>query len=72
MISCIVYGKNRECKCYSQTSFQVRVCVFVCSVWLRHRWHTQGPWAESGPPPCFIRPGTLFPRSDSVELPAPS
>ena len=25
-----------------------------------HRWQTQGLGAESGPPPCFIRPGTLF------------
>ena len=22
-------------------------------VHLRHRWQTQGPWAESRPPPCF-------------------
>ena len=20
---------------------------------IEHRWQTQGPWAESGPPPCF-------------------
>ena len=25
-----------------------------------HRWQTQGPQAESGPLPCFIRPGILF------------
>ena len=22
---------------------------------LKHRWQTQGPWAESGPTPCFYR-----------------
>ena len=27
---------------------------------LGHRWQTHGQWAESGPPPCFIRPGNLF------------
>ena len=37
-----------------------------------HRWQTQGPWAESGPPPCFIWPGTLFLPSGSAKLLAPS
>ena len=32
-----------------------------------HRCQTQGPQAESGPPPCFIWPGTLF---YSVEAPS--
>ena len=27
---------------------------------LGHRWQTQGLRDESGPPPSFIRPGTLF------------
>lgn len=27
---------------------------------LDHRRQTQGPQAESGPPPSFLRPGTLF------------
>ena len=35
---------------------------------LDHRWQTQGPWAESGPLPCFIRPGTLFLPGGSAEL----
>ena len=25
-----------------------------------HRWQTQGPGAESGPPPCFIRRAPCF------------
>ena len=36
----------------------------------RQRWQTQGPQAESGPPPCFIWPGTLFlPGSSSSSMP---
>ena len=35
---------------------------------IHHSWHTQGPQAKSGPPPCFIRPGTLFLSSGSTEL----
>ena len=27
---------------------------------LYHRWQTQGPQAESGPPPCSIRPAPCF------------
>ena len=37
-----------------------------------HRWQTQGPWAESSPPPCFIWPGTLFLPGGSAKLLAPS
>ena len=33
-----------------------------------HRWQTQGLRAESGPPPCFIQPNTLFLPSDRAEL----
>ena len=39
---------------------------------LHHRWQTQGPRAESGPPPCFIWPGTLFLPGGSAELLAPT
>ena len=39
---------------------------------LGHRWQTQGPRPESGPPPCFIQPGTLFLPCISAELLAPS
>ena len=35
---------------------------------LTHRWQTQGPQAESGPSPCFIRPRALFLSSCSTEL----
>ena len=35
---------------------------------LDHRWQTQGLHAESGPPPCFIRPGTLFLPGGSTDL----
>ena len=35
---------------------------------LEHRWQTQGLWAESGPPPCFIWPGTLFLPGSHTEL----
>ena len=35
---------------------------------LDHRWQTKGLQAESGPPPCFIRPGTLFLSGSSTEL----
>ena len=35
---------------------------------LNHRWQTQGLWAESSPPPCFIRPSTLFLPGGSAEL----
>ena len=35
---------------------------------LYHRWQTQGLRAESGPPPCFIQPGTLFLSDGSAEL----
>lgn len=34
---------------------------------LEHRWQTQCPRADSGPPPCFIPPDTL-PPSGSTEL----
>ena len=33
-----------------------------------HKGQTQGPWAKSGPPPCFIWPGNLFLPGSSVEL----
>ena len=33
-----------------------------------HRWQTQGPRAESGPIPSFIRPSTLFLPSGSARL----
>ena len=39
---------------------------------LKHRWQTQGLWAKSGPPPCFIRPSTLFLPSSSAKFLAPS
>ena len=39
---------------------------------LDHRWQTQGPWAESSPPPCFIQPSTLFLPGGNAELLAPS
>ena len=39
---------------------------------LGHRWQAQGLRAESGPPPCFIRPGTVFLPSSSAELLSPS
>ena len=39
---------------------------------LEHRRQPQGPWAESGPPPCFIQPSTLFLPGGSAELLAPS
>ena len=39
---------------------------------LAHRWQTQGLWAESGPPPCFLLPGALFLPGGSTELLAPS
>ena len=39
---------------------------------LGHRWQTQGLRAESGPPPCFIQPDTLFLPSGSAELLAPN
>ena len=35
---------------------------------LGHRWQTQGPRAKSGPPPCFIQPGTLFLPDVSTKL----
>ena len=35
---------------------------------LSHRWQTQGPLAESGPPPCFILPSTLFLPGGSAKL----
>ena len=37
---------------------------------LDHTWQTQGPWAESDPPPCFIQPGTLFLRC-CCQVPCP-
>ena len=37
---------------------------------LEHRWQTQVPKAESGPPPCFIWPSTLFlPGRSASSLP---
>ena len=39
---------------------------------LDHSWQTQGPRAESGPPPCFICPSTLFLPSGSTEFLSPS
>ena len=38
----------------------------------KSQWQTQGPWAESGPLPCFIWPSTLFLPSGSTKLLAPS
>ena len=42
------------------------ILVFKELLW--HRGQTQGPRAESGPPPGLTRPGTLFPPSGSTEL----
>ena len=39
---------------------------------LVHRWQTQAPQVESGPPPCFIQPRTLFLPWGSAKLLAPS
>ena len=39
---------------------------------IEHRWQTQGPQAESGPPPCFIRPGTLFLPGSGTALLSPN
>ena len=36
-----------------------------------HRWQTQGPWAESNPPPCFIQPSTLFLTLQQLWAPSP-
>ena len=33
---------------------------------LENRWQIQDWWTESGPPPYFIRPGTLFLLSGSA------
>ena len=33
-----------------------------------HRWQTQGPWAESSPPPCFTQPDTFFLAGGSAKL----
>ena len=33
-----------------------------------YRWETEGLQAKSGPPPCFIQPGTLFLPSGSAKL----
>ena len=41
-------------------------------VTLSHRWQTQGLRAESGSPPCFIQPSTLFLPISSTEHLAPS
>ena len=35
---------------------------------LSHRWQTQGPRAESSPPPCFFWPSTLFLPNSSAQL----
>ena len=35
---------------------------------LKHRWQTQGLWAKSGPPPCFIRPVPRFYLGGSTKL----
>ena len=39
---------------------------------LSHRWQTQDPQAEFGPPPGFIRPSILFLPGGSAGLLAPS
>ena len=50
----------------------VEVKSFTLDNYLRPRWQTQGLRAESGPPPCFILPGTLFLPSGSAKLLAPT
>ena len=35
---------------------------------ISHKLQIQGPWAESGPPPCFIRPGSLLLPRGSAKL----
>ena len=35
---------------------------------VKHRWQTQDQRAESGPPPCFIWPSTLFLPGGSADL----
>ena len=45
---------------------------FLEQLGLEHTRQMQGPRAESGPSPCFIRPGTLFLPRGIVELLAPS
>ena len=39
---------------------------------LEQGWRTQGPLAESGSPPCLIRPGILFLPGGKAKLLAPS
>ena len=50
----------------------LKPALFIVLEHLGHLWQTQGPWAESGPPPCFIWPGTVFLPGSSAELLAPS
>ena len=49
-----------------------RLHVYMNLKLLNQRWQTQGPWAESGPPPCFTQPSTLFLPGGSTKLLAPS
>ena len=36
-------------------------CFPLCdAIYLQHRRQTQGLWAESSPPPCFIQPAPCF------------
>ena len=46
--------------------------AYACPVPIRPQAANKGPWAEPGPPPCFIRPGTLFLPVSSAEPLAPS
>ena len=64
--------KTKQSKCKNQKKYQISLRVYWQIIRehfsLDHRWQTQGPWAESGPPPCFIQPGTLFLPGSSTEL----
>ena len=54
-------------RCFSHTDVSSPLCLSL-PLSLKHRWQTQGLRAESGPPPCFIWPGTLFLPRGSAKL----
>ena len=50
--------------------YKYKVYSYVQENSVRRRWQTQGPWAESGPPPCFICLAPCFyPTTAASSLP---
>ena len=52
--SAFLYSANNEISTSGQQKVNMVHLLMKAQKELQHRWQTQGLWAESGPPSCFI------------------